>query len=205
MIGPILGIALVAACIACAIVVAESALYLLKFGPYFRFGPVVSSQIWRTSASLADADVAVRSALEEFPQLAFRREEKNGVILYSIRKSFVKISMWPAITLRLEDSSDGAVIKYEARPFMSTILFLPLPLLAPPGGIQLLFMGLSITVIGVYAWGFVWEIPRAMGLFGLRERLSGIGVRVCPRCGYDVRASANRCPECAQSLPPGVN
>ena len=97
----------------CAVVIGvlEIALYVVIFGPYFRFGPVVSRQIWRTNASLDEADSAVMAALQNTPRLAFGRRKKAGVVFYSVRKNLSHMSMCPAVTLRIEDAGGGAIIR----------------------------------------------------------------------------------------------
>jgi hypothetical protein len=52
------------------------------------------------------------------------------------------------------------------------------------------------TVVGIGAWGgFCWHRLKAQALEARRR--SGR----CLSCGYDLRATPNRCPECGGSVP----
>jgi hypothetical protein len=48
----------------------------------------------------------------------------------------------------------------------------------------------------VWLWILAW--PRVTARFANRRG-------ICPQCGYDMRATPNRCPECGRLFPPTVN
>jgi uncharacterized membrane protein YdjX (TVP38/TMEM64 family) len=85
----------------------------------------------------------------------------------------------------------------------------------------LALLGLRLLPLMVYvAIGLVlgnrlgwlkWPLIAAAALLVVRwlirrqedERIRKLVHRVCLHCGYDLRASPDRCPECGQPVPPG--
>ena len=184
---------------AIAVFFIECVLYFALVGSYYRFGPAVSRQIWRTGVTPNAAADAVESALAA-SSLAWRRKSQGAEIFFSVRKGAMRISMWPRIALRIEQdpATDAAVITCETRPFLSLLLLLPAWIFVR--GASVLAGGFFIFLIAAGYIGFwIWE-RNAGELNDVRDRLAGIGVRVCPKCGYDLRASTERCPECGNSM-----
>ena len=67
---------------------------------------------------------------------------------------------------------------------------------SPWGSNFLLFAGQVVATAG----GYVAVIP----LMRRRERAASVTAGLCPKCGYDVRATPDRCPECgtvARAVP----
>ena len=58
---------------------------------------------------------------------------------------------------------------------------------------------LSGAAFGVVGWS-VWRLFRHRTRRHLRERLVQLGVPICIPCGYDLRASKDRCPECGEEF-----
>ena len=48
--------------------------------------------------------------------------------------------------------------------------------------------------------GVVWRLFRHRTRHHLRERLVQLGVPICIPCGYDLRGSTDRCPECGTTF-----
>ena len=66
-------------------------------------------------------------------------------------------------------------------------------------GVQLVYMardgGRTITIVSFWLIALLFAIPSLMRLAGLfQTRRSKPGA--CPTCGYDLRATLDRCPEC---------
>ncbi len=54
---------------------------------------------------------------------------------------------------------------------------------------------LILTVLATMALG--WTIRKTIR-HALREQLAEDGIPTCQKCGYDLRASKDRCPECGE-------
>jgi cyanate permease len=64
---------------------------------------------------------------------------------------------------------------------------LPAPYREPEWEIPLLAFGAGATV---FVWLAVWVVRKA------RRQAERLSSGLCPSCGYDLRATPNRCPEC---------
>lgn len=61
-------------------------------------------------------------------------------------------------------------------------------------------MGIAIVILCIVA---IWLLPRAIrhGRRAIRSRSqSRYRLRQCVRCGYDIHANVDRCPECGSDL-----
>jgi hypothetical protein len=175
----------------------ETASYYLIFGRYYRFGPALRRQVWRTNVPLDTADSALMHALMN-SKLAWRRQVQGQTVFYNTRKGAWRMSMWPRIVFVLEADAhtQTSTINCEVRPCLSLLLFAPpwffVPGLALVAGAVIL---LSIAAGYVGLWFWELSLPEARQI---RTDLSAIGVRACERCGYDIRSTPDRCPECGE-------
>ena len=178
----------------------EGVFYFLLVGRYYRLGPALKQQVWMTNVSI---DVA-RDALEwelNAQKFVWRRRQLGQIVSYCVRKGDGKqrASMWPRFLFRIEeDAKTGtANITSEVRPFLSLLLFIP-PWFFMPGlsqTVAAIYMAMFAAVcIGYWAWEL--RLPE---LRRIRSNLTCIGVHICDRCGYDIRSTPGRCPECGHS------
>jgi hypothetical protein len=57
----------------------------------------------------------------------------------------------------------------------------------------------EVTVVTVPYWWAVLAASLMPGLWVARHRLPPPGLGLCPSCGYDLRATPGRCPECGSA------
>ncbi len=60
----------------------------------------------------------------------------------------------------------------------------------------LLVVAVVFVVLLVIPLGVVYIYTRRMAQRYVREEMLSSGIRVCLKCGCDLRASTERCPEC---------
>lgn len=73
------------------------------------------------------------------------------------------------------------------------VLFVLRSQLALPSVLEALIVGGSAAAVVMTAMNRVWHRPLQTYV---RQRLLDRGVAVCLNCGYDLRGSKDRCPEC---------
>ena len=69
-----------------------------------------------------------------------------------------------------------------------------IPTWEPPGWLQFVG-GIFLVVQAVVLLWWAFSVLRRKRLRHVRERR-----RLCPGCGYDIRKSKHRCPECGERL-----
>ena len=172
----------------------ETAAYLLMLPWYYRLGPALHDERWKTSVSVEEAETALGVALQNLRPVVRRRRR-----LFLIRFGWWEISAWPRITISVSASAAGAVIAYQVRPFVTAAVFVIPCLVAFAIGRMQTWYALTIALI-VASYPIFWwyELRRLKRLEPMRERLAHIGLQVCTKCGYDRfgLAAGARCPEC---------
>lgn len=58
----------------------------------------------------------------------------------------------------------------------------------------------AVGCCGVVVSLVVWRLFRQRTRYHLRKRLVQLGVPICIPCGYDLRGSTDRCPECGTTF-----
>ena len=132
-------------------------------------------------------------------------------------------SFWAPTDLELGASDHGIAIRAErgevelsvGRPtkvyYLMPYRNWSVPTLAETCEHHLGGFGVNWTTIGPFSnrrlvmpsWFLVaaFAVPPVVWLLLWRRRVRRIREHLCPKCGYDLRASSGRCPECGTAIP----
>ncbi len=180
------------------LLVLECVLYLLKFAPYYRWGPSLIRERWQTTVSVEE----IRRALDVARQYEKLSSRLVGNMLM-LRPRWWVFSSYPRFTLMIEEDPTGSVLHYEVRPFLSGMLVILVGTLSVPlRYYPELILGIVIISIGIYAF-VAYELRKWRRFGKLRRHLRSVGLLICDRCGYDLHGHepGGICPECGTVIP----
>jgi len=78
---------------------------------------------------------------------------------------------------------------------LDCLIIFALPALGVPIGRRGTIRGICFVSVCIFIFGLGWWSHRTMQR-SLREQLVECGIAICLSCGYDLRGSTDRCPEC---------
>jgi hypothetical protein len=113
---------------------------------------------------------------------------------------------WRRLNVATLDTTAGATTAPAVQSILSRACFrfvnLRYPLRSALGGTSVMPPPSSLLQVGAPAWLAVVlaaALPAWRGVYFVRHRRSSRGL--CTQCGYDLRATPGRCPECGTSAP----
>lgn len=185
----------------------------IRFDPwYYQTGPKIRNEEWQTSGTNDQIREAIRPVLNNREWTAC--ESLNGFFIR--RAGALRFDL--RIAIRLEDTDQGTLLRYEVRPilcvpllllFVGSIvgswfrIFLFVPVVSWLIVPSLLF--LFVYSIAYYLWLAPRKATRMARLAPIRSALAKYRMGVCEKCGYDLFGHLQKtvCPECGTrvSLP----
>jgi hypothetical protein len=173
-------------------------------GWYYRIGPKIQSEVWRTAGSVDEILDAIRPYLTDKNVPA--RESDKGLMFR--RPMYCFDTAYLRAFVRVEDGPAGAVIRYQVRAPYAMVLMLLFAIslfFSAYGGVW--FIRIVIWYqIGVTAVWAAWSIPRELKALArlrrVRRALAEYGLKVCTRCGHDLfgQGESHLCPKCCTPL-----
>ncbi len=182
---------------------------------YYQSGPTVRCEQWQTSGSNDQVREAIRPVLNTKGWAG--RESPEGFLIR--RRGFWK-RYGSRVCLRLEDTDQGALIRYEVRPLWTmplwiiaaaALFFSPFRVFfftpATSWFVTPCFCLLAVYAVAYYVWPAPYEAKRMARVKHIRRALAGYRLGVCEKCGYDLFGHSRKhvCPECGtqcESLNP---
>lgn len=182
----------------------EAYFYWRFEGWYYRFGPKIRSETWRTAGRADEVCDAIRPYLVDKNVPA--RESAKGFMFR--RPMYCFDTAYLRVFVRVGDTPAGAVIRYQVRPPYTIVLMLVFAVslfFSAYGGLW--FIRIVIWYqIGVTAVWVAWSIPRELKALArlrhVRRALARYGLKVCTQCGCDLvgQAESHLCPKCQAPL-----
>ena len=182
----------------------------IRFDPwYYQTGPKVRSEEWQTSGTNDQIRESIRPVLNNREWTGC--ESSHGFFIRRVGTFRFDLR----IAIRLEDTDQGTLLRYEVRPIMCVPLLLLFVGSIVGSWFRVFLFAQAVSWIIVPSLSFLfaysvvyysWLAPRAATrlarLAPIRSALAKYRMGVCEKCGYDLFGHLQKtvCPECGSRV-----